>query len=508
MSAQDGGVTAMLRDHRLAGCEQALGAYIARQRWAGAQGRSISTTAIVDAAVISESSPVLLHALTAVTFTDGGTTRYALPLGTRPVGDPIIERVPEFMIPWPEAPEPVALYDAVGDSTYIEWLLDAVRNQRVLTTATGTLRCSCPDPDALDTGSLSSVRHLRVEQSNTSVEVGDAIFLKHLRRVEPGPSQELEMSDALTAAGFTHLAPMLGRVVWESDGEAPSALVLVQRFLHNSTEGWALALTSLRDLYANAESVGQADPAERRAMVDDQDAAFLAESMRLGKVVAEMHLALASGAPGTDMAPAPLTEGSLNNWANTMTRELDQLLARDEPSLDPLRDVRNAVVARFDQIRVLSPGGVLIRTHGDLHLGQLLRIDTGWVILDFEGEPDRTPAQRRELTTPLRDVAAMLRSFDYAAAAAIADRTAPEGAEAELLRGYGEAWADANRDAFWSAYLETIGSQPVLPAPGPSLVLRRAFEVQKAVYEIGYELGHRPSWVPIPLRFLLRGAGQ
>jgi maltokinase len=507
-NAHDAGVTAILRDHRIDGCEGALAAYIARQRWAGAQGRTISTTTVVDAAVISESDPVLVHTLTAVAFTDGRTTRYALPLGVRPAGDRITERVPEFMIPWPEAPDRVALYDAVGDSRYIEWLLDAIRAQRVLQTSSGTLRFSCPDPEALDTGNLSSVRHLRVEQSNTSVEVGDAIFLKHLRRVETGPSQELEMSDALHGAGFTHLAPVLGRALWESPGEAPSPLVIVQPFLHNSTEGWALALTSLRDLYANAESVGHADPAERRAMVDDQDAAFLAESMRLGKVIAEMHLALASGAPGTDMAPKPLTEESLNTWANTMTAELDQLLARDEPALDPLRDVRNAIVARFDQIRGLSPGGLLTRIHGDLHLGQLLRIDTGWVILDFEGEPDRTPAERRELTSPLRDVAAMLRSFDYAAAAAIAERTAADSAEANVLRGYGEAWADANRDAFWSAYLETIGSQPVLPAPGPSLVLRRAFEVQKAVYEIGYELGHRPGWVPIPLRFLLRGSNQ
>ncbi len=284
--------------------------------------------------------------------------------------------------------------------------------------------------------------------------------------------------------------------------------MLVQRFLHNSTEGWALALTSLRDLYANAESIGHADPADRRAVVDEQDAAFLAESMRLGKVIAEMHLALAAGAHGTAMSPAPLTEAALNTWANTMTAELDGLLARNEAALDPLRNVRNAVVARFDQIRGLSPGGKLIRIHGDLHLGQLLRIDTGWVILDFEGEPDRTPAERRQLSSPLRDVAAMLRSFDYAAAAAIIERTAPDGAEAEILRGYGEAWADANRDAFWSAYLETIGSQSLLPAPGPSLVLRRAFEVQKAVYEIGYELGHRPAWVPIPLRFLLRGANS
>jgi len=507
VSAQDGSVSAILRDHRLEGCEGALGAYIARQRWAGAQGRTIRTTTIVDAAVINERSPVLLHTLIAVTFTDGGTTRYGLPLGVRAVGDPITERVPEFMIPWPEAAHPIVLYDAMGDSEYIAWLLDAIRDQRVLRTSSGTVRFSCPDPAALDTGSLSSVRHLRVEQSNTSVEVGDEIFLKHLRRVEAGPSQELEMADALETAGFAHLAPMLGRAVWESGGEPPSPLVLVQRFLHNSTEGWALALTSLRDLYASAESIGRADPAERRALVDDQDAAFIGESMRLGRVIAEMHVAL-TGAPGADMAPAPLTEESLNTWANAMTRELDQLLSRDEPSLDPLRDVRRAVVARFDQLRGLSPGGLLTRIHGDLHLGQLLRIDTGWVILDFEGEPDRTPAERRERSTPLRDVAAMLRSFDYAAAAAIVERTPLDSEEADALRGYGEAWADANRDAFWGAYLEAIGSRSVLPAPGPSVVIRRAFEVQKAVYEIGYELGHRPSWVPIPLRFLLRGTSQ
>ena len=228
--------------------------------------------------------------------------------------------------------------------------------------------------------------------------------------------------------------------------------------------------------------------------------------MRIGKVIAEMHLALASGEPGTAMAPAPLTEESLNRWAKSMTAELDNLLSRDDAALDPLRDIRKNVVDRFDQIRGLTTSGLLVRIHGDLHLGQLLRVDTGWVVLDFEGEPDRTPEERGELSSPLRDVAAMLRSFDYAAAAAIIERTAPDSAEAGVLRGYGEAWADANRDAFWSAYLESIGTRPLLPGPGPSLVLRRAFEVQKAVYEIGYELGHRPGWVSIPIRFLLRGA--
>jgi maltokinase len=216
-----------------------------------------------------------------------------------------------------------------------------------------------------------------------------------------------------------------------------------------------------------------------------------------------LHLAL--GDAGAAMPTAPLTPPTLAAWAAAMTAELDSLLGRADSALDPLRAVRDRVVAQFDDMRDLPSGGLLTRVHGDLHLGQLLRVDTGWVVLDFEGEPDRTPEQRRELSTPLRDVSAMLRSFDYAAAAAIAERAAPDSDEARALFGFGDAWADANRDAFWSAYLETIGSDPLLPEAGPALVIRRAFEVQKAVYEVGYELGHRPTWVEIPLRFLLRG---
>ncbi len=496
----------VLRDHGLEGCEHALGTYIARQRWAGAHGRTVESTTVVDAAVISEAAPVLLHTLTAVSYTDGATTQYVLPLGVREQGDALAERAPEFVIPWQDAPASMLLYDAVGDEAYIEWLLDAIRDERVVATSSGELRCVCPDPLALHRGSLSSIRPLRVEQSNTSVEVGDALFLKHLRRVEPGPSQELEMSDALTASGFTHIAPLLGRAVWASGSDPESPLVLIQRFLHNSSEGWALAMTSLRDLYATAEGMGAADAVERRAAVDDQDAAFLAESRRLGQVVAEMHLAL--GGAGSALGTAPLTQATLAGWADAMTEELDAVLTRAGEALDPLRAVRDSVAAHFDEMRTLPAGGLLTRVHGDLHLGQLLRVDTGWMVLDFEGEPDRTPAQRRELSTPLRDVAAMLRSFDYAAAAAIAERTAPDSDEARALFGFGDAWADANRDAFWSAYLEAIGDDPLLPEPGPALVIRRGFEVQKAVYEIGYELGHRPTWIEIPLRFLLRGAAS
>ena len=503
MSEGRGTAAAVLRDHGLEGCEAALGAYIGRQRWAGAQGRVIESTEVVDAAVVNEESPVLLHTLTAVTFADGATVRYALPLGVRSMGDPLAERAPDYLIPWNAAPKPLLLYDAIGDPMYVQWLLEAIRERRVFPTTNGEVRCTCPDPAALDPGTLSSVRYLRVEESNTSVEVGDAIFFKHLRRVESGPSHELEMSEALAAAGFGHVAPMLGRAVWAGDGEAPTLLVLVQRFLHNSSEGWALALTSLRDLYADAEGAGRTDAHELRSWVAGRDASFLPEAMRLGKVVAELHLALAGPLPDPSMAPAPLTGAALDRWATVMTAELDALLARGDGSLDPLRKVRAEVAERFDELRRLPSGGLLTRIHGDLHLGQLLRVDTGWVVLDFEGEPDRSPARRRELTTPLADVAGMLRSFDYAAAAAIFERSAPETPEAEVLTRYGDAWSETNRDAFWDAYVDAIGAHPLLPAPGPALAVRRAFEMQKAVYEIGYELSHRPSWVRIPLRFLL-----
>ncbi|HKR98492.1 MAG TPA: hypothetical protein VJU79_03155, partial [Candidatus Dormibacteraeota bacterium] len=140
------------------------------------------------------------------------------------------------------------------------------------------------------------------------------------------------------------------------------------------------------------------------------------------------------------------------------------------------------------------------------HLGQTLWADGDWVVLDFEGEPARSLPERRRKRSPLRDVAGMLRSFDYAAAAALNERAQPGDLDGEDLKAIGERWAQINRDAFWSAYLAELDGAELLAEPGQSLTLRRAFEVQKAIYELRYELGHRPSWARIPLEFLLRGA--
>lgn len=492
-----------------AGLSQSLddiGAYIVRQRWSGGQGRRIRDVNIVDTAVLAEGDATLLFTVTRVAYADGTVREYALPLGLRRIGDPLAERAPDFMIAPGLTDDSRFLYDALGDPEYVQWLWTAVRGRRTLQTARSTLRFECPDPDALEPDPEPPMRILGVEQSNTSLILGDSTFVKHVRRVEPGPSHELEMLSALTAAGFRNLAPVQATAMYGAAGAAGAPIVLVQRYLHNGTEGWSLALTSLRDLYADAEEAADAGAVERISTVDEHGGAFTGESGRLGAVSAAMHLALTQPGLGADVEPVPLTGRHLHAWADSMTRELDQLLTHPESALDPLRDARDAVIAHFEALRSVDPAGLCTRIHGDLHLGQTLRTDSGWIILDFEGEPDRTPAERRERSSPLRDVAGMLRSLDYAAAVALAERVLPESADWNGMLAYGDAWAQANRDSFWSGYLSAVGDRALLPSPGATTVVRRAFEVQKAVYEVGYELTHRPSWIDIPMRFLLRGA--
>ena len=496
---------AVVAEARLGEALDEIAAYIVRQRWSGAIGKTVRAIRIVDAVPIRDIAAPTYFTVTRMELDDGVTRDYALPLGHRPAGDPLAERAPDFVIGGlPGGGSARFLYDALGDPEYVRWLWRSVHREATLRTPAATIRFTVLDSSTLEQNLDPPLRVLGVEQSNTSLILGGATFLKHLRRIEAGPSQELEMLEALDRAGFTHLAPLQAAVLYEPRGGAPTPIVLIQPFLHNATEGWTLALTSLRVLYAASEDLpATADASERRAAIDEHGADFAGESARLGAVVAEMHLALASATLGEAFAPAQLSAIDLRHWSDEMTAELDALLARPDPVLDPLRVHRDAVVACFAAIRDVSPSGLRIRVHGDLHLGQALRTDSGWVILDFEGEPDRPPEQRRRRTSPLVDVAGMLRSFDYAAAVALSERILPESADWEAMLDYGEAWAQISRDAFWSAYLEAVADRGLLPDPKATGVLRRAFELQKAVYEASYELGHRPSWAVIPIRFLI-----
>jgi trehalose synthase-fused probable maltokinase len=502
-------VDALLARHGLEHAAPSMLAYVQRQRWYGSRGRPAASLAVEDAATLQEGDPTVVLLLVRVRYEDGGSERYSLPLGLRRC--PAAEFFdPEKVIAevCAEDGSPSAVVDALGDPRSSAVLWELMPAASTVATDRGELRCrGAGVGPGVDPG---SIRPLGREQSNTSLVRGDQELLKWFRVVEEALSPELEMTEALAGAGFGAVPAPLGVVEYRGEGAEPVLLALVQPYLHNGTEGWALALTSLRDLYAEAEEGELGASEEPMRLVEEQGATFLPESARLGEVTADLHLTLASDRVPPSMRAEPVTPSMLAGWAESMTAELDRLLRNPDGALDELRDRRGAVVEHFAALRGLGGGGLAIRVHGDYHLGQTLRTDTGWTVLDFEGEPALGVAERRIRSSALRDVAGMLRSFDYAAAAALAERTEPGADEdvehLEVLRRQGDAWADANRRLFWGAYLARVGDHPLLPpSTDDTLTLRRAWELRKAVYEVGYELGHRPDWVRMPLRFLLEG---
>lgn len=317
---------------------------------------------------------------------------------------------------------------------------------------------------------VARVRPMGAEQSNTSLVFDDRLVLKVFRRIHSGPNPDIEVTGALAEAGFEHVAAPVAS--WEQDG---THLAVVQPYLAGGTDGWALAQTSLRDLYGSECD----DPR-------DCGGDFGAEARRLGQVTAQMHVALA----------AALGSGAANTheWAGLMERQLERLAAQE-----PWNGAADAV---FEQLRDLASPGLAIRVHGDYHLGQVLRTDTGWFVLDFEGEPARPLDERRERSSPLKDVAGMLRSFHYATAVALRER---EEFEVEALSVKGAAWEQRNRDAFLDGYFTTDGIADLLPPSAEdSLASLAAWELDKAIYEVGYERDHRPDWVEIPQTAIAR----
>lgn len=324
---------------------------------------------------------------------------------------------------------------------------------------------------------------ITTEQSNTSLVFGEQVILKLFRRLDPGLNPDVEVHEALMSTGNTHVAALLGHVELvdeKSDGDstvdqgASYTIAMAQSFLPSASDGWSLALTSVRDLLAEADL----HPAE-------VGGDFGPEAHRLGEATAAVHADLARSLP-TDT----LDEAGLARLADDMDANLDAALdvvPQLEPHVPALR-------AAYSAVRGLSAPIPIQRVHGDLHLGQVLRTTTGWTLLDFEGEPARPLAHRRRLDTPLRDVASMLRSFDYASRHLLLDE--PDDPQ---LSYRASEWAGRNQEAFCAGYADTAGFDPNSDA-----TLLRALQADKAVYEAVYEARSRPRWLPIPLDALDR----
>ena len=333
------------------------------------------------------------------------------------------------------------------------------------------------------------VRPMTGEQSNTSLVYDDRLILKVFRRLHPGRNLDVEVTEALSAVGFANIARPLATWRRERTPDLPDFdLAVLQPFLFGGVDGWALALTSLRDLFGVSDT--QQIPIITADMppptVDPAEAGgdFSAEARRLGTITAQMHIALRE-AFGEE-------HGDPRLWADQIAPQLE---AVSHPAVDRRR-ARQIV----DALRGLGDAGPALRVHGDYHLGQVMRTDSGWFVLDFEGEPARPPEERKRRSSPLRDVAGMLRSFHYASAVAVQDRE-PECTD---LAG---AWEQRNRKAFLEGYVRAAAKGGILPDPAATEAVLAAFELEKAVYELGYEQSYRPEWQSIPLAALQRLGG-
>jgi maltokinase len=416
--------------------------FLVRQRWF--EGDDATGASIREVEIFEAGSPALVWLLV-----DVGGSSYQVFVGLRPLEQ--IERFLEGKGLWflgdvDTDSGPLLAYDAVIDPELALRILAIV----------------APDETA------ERVRPLNAEQSNSSIVFDERSILKLFRKVEVGPNPDVELPGALTAVGFPHIAATVGE--WHRGG---ADLAVVRSFLEGGGDGWQLALTSLRDVY-----MSRVEPSAAGGDIGP-------EAERLGRVTAEMHLALA-GALGTSAAEPKV-------WADNMASA-----AGDDP------EVASALDA-YAALRAVDDAGKAMRIHGDLHLGQVLRTDAGWFVLDFEGEPLVPIAERRKPSSPLRDVAGMLRSFHYAAAVALRDYG--ESADDDL-RALAQRWEAHASGAFLEGYGSVDGIDDLLPASEHDRrVVLDAFVAAKAVYEVAYERAHRAEWVDIPLMALARLAG-
>jgi trehalose synthase-fused probable maltokinase len=444
--------------------EEDLRDWVAQQRWYASKARTVAGIDIVESITLREEPPLVL-ALVETRFGTGTHELYQLPLAIRLPSEVPRGHSIAHMDDW-------AVYDALAEPEQALELMRRIAATDEIDTDDGRFSFH-PFVENENLGDASNVRLMGVEQSNSSIVFDDRTVLKVFRKLEPGVNPELEILRFLTYRGFPNIAALYGWYDYEGQAFA-ATLGVAQAFLPDAVGGWELALDE----------------------ITTAPDAFLERLGGLGTVTAQLHTALASDATDPAFSPEEPSQEALSLLTATVDEDIERIFLRlpDDPRLAPIagrgQDVRERLAARAQ----IGIGGRVIRTHGDYHLGQTLYTPRGWVIIDFEGEPARPLPERRQKRSPLRDVAGMLRSFAYVTSAV------------EILRGSQapEGYEQRMREQFLNCYFAAVDTT-LLPA-GEAAVsnLLSIYELEKAIYELRYELNNRPDWTPIPVSGIVR----
>jgi len=487
--------------------------FLGRQRWFQSKTREIASVEIRDRTKLGAGFHLVI---VRVSYTDGEAETYALPLKVsfgRPAAR-VREETPESVLALLRSQRgDGVLYDALADRPACATLFATMMDARSYRSAEGgAVRgfASLPGRQTSWTSvDVGNMRRLSAEQSNTSVILDDTFILKLFRRLEDGPNPDLEITRYLTErTSFRNFATLKGGLEYTAPRAATATLAMVQRFVRDAEDGWRY----MRKLLVRSID-GGADPAGVPVARGASDAKVARDESEqaarlLGRRTAECHVALASGGRDPAFTPVPMNGDFLQSLADHFSSRargaLELLNAWAKQLSEPAGDLAGrvlslgtALIQRFESLPLLDTRAARIRCHGDYHLGQVLRAGDDFLLIDFEGEPLRTFQERRIKTSPLRDVAGMLRSFAYAARSVLLEPAASTDPERERRAGDWEALVTR---AFRDAYLETARGAVFLPEdPREVDTLLRAFVLEKTFYELTYELNHRPEWVAIPL---------
>jgi maltose alpha-D-glucosyltransferase/alpha-amylase len=515
-------VPTMARGRSPEAFESLLPDFIYKQRWFGAKDRDIESVEVEDAVRLQATPATYLSVLKVVFAPTGETSFYTLPLRVAwgDAADATIDAHPDAVIAWLRVPNNEAkglVYDATVStafwSVFFHWWQSGSKGRSLkgVYVAEASPQAKGDTPE--------SVELLTGEQSNTAAIINDDYFFKLYRRLEQGTNPEKELLDHLTEVDFT-FAPRLHGTIDFRRSDRQYTLGVLQEALPVETDGWSYALDATTHFLDRIKDTkfprdegqaigdGQVGPTPGEAApvwLEDVAPEMISLARVLGIRTAEMHRALAR-AEAPDLRPVDAKEDAGSTLAARIrdeahaTRAMLQKNHDFDPDVLPAIEAWDRAMEHVDDLVGLGGDHTCIRIHGDYHLGQVLRADGDFYILDFEGEPARPLEERRRRENALRDVAGMLRSLEYAVLAAWQDHTGTDPSYADWVDALLH-WADTT---FLDAYADTVGDASFLPPPDSRYAFLWAYLFDKALYEVRYELNHRPSWAWLPLRGLRR----